>query len=112
MRKTMSITAVAVLILWPLLVILCGCQYNTTAVTVTAPATVPTGGVVVTVTSHADKNIPVTTGSSNELGDTAIKAAAAIVGGGAGAALGGPAGAAVGAGAGFVGAEAIQGASK
>lgn len=89
-----------------------GCQYNTTSVTVNSPATVPAGAVTVTVTSHADKHIPVTTGSSNELGDTAIKAASAIIGGGAGAAVGGPAGAAVGAGAGYVGAEVVQAATK
>jgi len=84
-----------------------GCQYNTTAVTVNATGTVPAGAVTVTVTSHADKHIPVSTGNGTQLGDTAIKAAGAAVGGGAGAAVAGVPGAVVGGGLGMVGAGEI-----
>jgi hypothetical protein len=99
MRIVLAIIAIA---------LLHGCQYNTTAVTVNAPGTVPAGAVTVTVTSHADKHIPVSTGNGTQLGDTAIKAAGAAVGGGAGAAVAGVPGAVVGGGLGLAGATVVQ----
>ncbi len=89
------------------LLFIAGCQYNTTAVTVNAPGTVPAGAVTVTVQSHADKHIPVSTGNGTQLGDTAIKAAGAAIGGGAGAAVAGVPGAVVGGGLGLAGASAV-----
>ena len=107
MKKADLLSLLAALVPVALLYV-AGCQYNTTAVTVNAPGTVPAGAVTVTVTSHADKHIPVSTGNGTQLGDTALKAAGAAIGGGAGAAVAGVPGAVVGGGLGLAGATAAQ----